>query len=132
MVIKLYYFSLLIFQTNQLPYIYYNRGYAASLVMPNGDPRTDFSILPSHSPCFFFIFCYGFPVYEGLNGSAVVDSLFIVAPIVSGGFELDTYLFCYAVLCVLSSSTIISFRKRKSFTLLVFNTYCLLNVMSLL
>ena len=56
--------------------------------------------------------------------------MFVVAPIVCGGFSVGS-LFCFAVLCVLSSSSfaIISLGKRELIALLLL---CVLNVMSLL
>ena len=49
-------------------------------------------------------------------GSVVVDSLFIVAPIVCEGCVWS--LFCCAVLSILSSFSIISLRKRELVALL--------------
>ena len=46
-----------------------------------------------------------------------IMSLFIVSPFVCVGFGLD--LFCYAVLCVLSSFAIISLGKRELVALLL-------------
>ena len=53
--------------------------------------------------------------------AVVVDSLFIVAPIVCGGFGFWS-MSCYAVLSVQSSFLNISPRKRGLVTLLYFSS----------
>ena len=62
------------------------------------------------------------------RGSAIVYSLFIVAPIGCVDFVYGPF-FVYAVLCVLSSFANIPLGKTELVTLIF---YCILNVMSLL
>ena len=60
------------------------------------------------------------------GGSVVADLLFNVLPIVCGVLHLS--LFCYTLLCVLSSIAIILKRKRELVTLLFLSYGCLVTV----
>ena len=55
-------------------------------------------------------------------GSVVVDLLFNVLPV------LCLFLFCYALLCVLSSFAIILKKKRKLVTLLILSYRCIVSI----